>query len=436
MVERIIKLADRIIQTGLILLVLLVPTAIWLRTTDVAVVKVTITQLLVLIMLAAWLIKMIEEGRIKLTKTPLNYPILAFLMVGVISFIRSPYPHTSLRELTRLLTYGAIFFIVANNLKSRRQVKYLLTTILVVTIPISIYGILQRFGIDFIPREGAVPLHERVISTFGHHNFIAVYLILTMSLTAGIFTVVTGKYKRVALGALIILMFLTFRYCYSRGGWLGFLAALLVFGSLYLSRLEKVKMFFTKRKLIILVSILILFSLMTLLLGRTLFEAKIAEQLAAVRGAAIKSRIFIYSGSIGMIKERPLLGFGIGTFSTFYPEYRPLEHTTIHPPQEISIRHAHSEYLEIGVEMGLLGLATFFWILISFFRRGLYLFHSMPDKHEQGLLLGCLAGTMGILATNLVSVNLRFVSSAVFFWFTLGLTMALGKIYKKDNIVR
>ena len=412
--KHIVRVSEGVIRAGLFLLVSLVPIAIWWGTTTIIIVKLAITQLLVSVMLLAWLVKVVEEGKLNLAKTPLNIPLLLFLVLGFISFMRSDYPHTSIRELAKLTTYIAIYFLVVNHVKSSRQVKHLLATLFLVATLISIYGILQRFGIDFLPRRKVLLLHERVISTLGHHNFMAAYLVLIIPLALGALLGARKRYERIILGVSIVLMFIALRYSYSRSGWVGFLAAILVVGMLLVIKFKIGK----KKALLILISLLILST--PLVIAKL---PKLQRELTTIRGVPIKARLLIYQGTLSMIKERPLLGSGIGNFSIFYPEYRRPEQTIIQPPQEIMVKHAHNEFLEMGAEMGLIGMALFLWIVVAFFKRGFSYFKSMSDT----IILGCLAGLAGILVTNLISVNLRFVSSAVLFWFILGLTMALGE---------
>lgn len=62
-----------------------------------------------------------------------------------------------------------------------------------------------------------------------------------------------------------------------------------------------------------------------------------------------EERPSLFSAVIPMIMERPFLGYGIGNFAAAFPAYRSLQ-----MPVEGIFDKAHSTYLEIGVEMGII----------------------------------------------------------------------------------
>lgn len=68
------------------------------------------------------------------------------------------------------------------NLRTRNQIDRLITTVIVSSIPVALYGVIQRAGLDPhpIPFEDHL---ERVISTGGHPIFLAAYLGLTIPVT-------------------------------------------------------------------------------------------------------------------------------------------------------------------------------------------------------------------------------------------------------------
>ncbi len=69
----------------------------------------------------------------------------------------------------------------------------------------------------------------------------------------------------------------------------------------------------------------------------------------------------IWVWTVDMIKDRPLLGHGWGTFEALLPGYRP-------EPTGSFYDHAHSEYLEVWAEAGIVGLLFVVALLVSFAR--------------------------------------------------------------------
>ncbi len=69
------------------------------------------------------------------------------------------------------------------NLRSKNQISRLITTIILASLPVSLYGVLQRFQIDPIPWGGNVS--RRIASNMGNSIFVAAYLIMVFPLTLG-----------------------------------------------------------------------------------------------------------------------------------------------------------------------------------------------------------------------------------------------------------
>ena len=165
--------------------------------------KITILRSLALLTLGAWVVKLIEEGRIKwrdqqqnssliryLWGYPLIAPVMAIVVVYIISTIFSVTPSISfLGSYQRLqgtyttFSYLVIFGAIMANLRKRDQVNRLVTTIILASLPVSLYGLLQRYQIDPIPWGGNVS--RRIASNMGNSIFVAAYLIMVFPLTIG-----------------------------------------------------------------------------------------------------------------------------------------------------------------------------------------------------------------------------------------------------------
>jgi tetratricopeptide (TPR) repeat protein/O-antigen ligase len=167
--------------------------------------KITLLRSLALVILAAWAVKLIEEGgahwdRIprrgdglkgalwSLLDIPLIAPVLATGLVYILSTIFSVSPYTSLWGSYQRLqgtyttfSYLVVFASMAANLRRRAQVERLVGAMILSSLPVSLYGVLQRFGADPIPWGGDVT--ARIASNMGNSIFVAAYLIMVFPLT-------------------------------------------------------------------------------------------------------------------------------------------------------------------------------------------------------------------------------------------------------------
>lgn len=236
--------------------------------------KISLLRSIALVMLGAWLVKAIdgglraEEGArpssaegIKavwqaIRQTPLALPTLLLVAAYLVSTALSVAPRISLwGSYQRLqgtyttLSYILIFVLALGHLRRREQLDRILFAIILTSLPISLYGILQHYRLDPLPWAGDVS--ERIAANMGNAIFIAAYLIMAFFVTlerlvrsfgrlltddesTGPDAIVAGCYLFIAAMQLVAIYF-----SQSRGPWLGLLGGLYLFVLLALVSLRR-----------------------------------------------------------------------------------------------------------------------------------------------------------------------------------------------------
>jgi tetratricopeptide (TPR) repeat protein len=225
--------------------------------------KIALLRAIVSLMVLAWIVMIVEQGfnlsengspspvaRLRgWLKMPLFLPTLLLVIIYIISTIFSISPQVSLwGSYQRLqgtytaLSYMVVFALIAGNLRTREQADRLVTTIIITSVPISLYGIIQRYGLDPLPWAGDVT--QRVAANLGNAIFVASYLIMVSPLTVvrlveSITAIV--KDEKVSWGHTILaavyifalaVQIITVLFSGSRGPLLGILGASFVMGLL------------------------------------------------------------------------------------------------------------------------------------------------------------------------------------------------------------
>jgi O-antigen ligase len=129
------------------------------------------------------------------------------------------------------------------------------------------------------------------------------------------------------------------------------------------------------------------------------------------------SRGELWRAAMAMVEERPILGFGPGTYRRIYGSYIGLTRwdTQI---------HSNDLYLELAATTGLLGLGAFGAVLVVAIVPQLRaMAHARGRRPTWPALLvgGSLAATVAALAHGFVDYFLVFMPMAVLFWVALGL---------------
>jgi len=133
-----------------------------------------------------------------------------------------------------------------------------------------------------------------------------------------------------------------------------------------------------------------------------------------------QARLYMYRNTIGMIRDNFFLGVGFGNFKYVYPCYRDRAEWTL-SGLNTRVEQAHSEFLQIFSEVGLVGFLAFLWILV---RMGQLSFWGIRNAHLGRPFFVHAALTVAILATlaqSLFDFNLQNPASGVTFWTVIGL---------------
>lgn len=131
------------------------------------------------------------------------------------------------------------------------------------------------------------------------------------------------------------------------------------------------------------------------------------------------NRIAIWRDTLGLIRQHPLLGTGLGSYSVVYPSVQ----TTF---LSLLVEHAHCDYLEVASELGLPGgilvFGCFFWVLARTVRQ----FRNVEEHFEKTVSLGCIGSIVAILVHSLADFNLYIPANALVFAIILAMACSSG----------
>ncbi|MBI5713665.1 MAG: O-antigen ligase family protein [Chloroflexi bacterium] len=147
---------------------------------------------------------------------------------------------------------------------------------------------------------------------------------------------------------------------------------------------------------------------------------------AALSSDTLEKRIEIWSRALYGIEDFPFTGMGMNTFRKIVHVLYPLFLTS--PDRDIG--HAHNEFLQAALDLGIPGLIAFvslyfisFWMLIQIWRA------ASGDDQEltRTLVLGLGGGLFAHLLFGLTDAVIFAAKPAILFWMLLGLIAALYK---------
>jgi len=212
--KKLIKYCNVIIEFGLPILAFLIALSFYLKTYDSCQIKITLLHIGATIIVAAWIVKVIERGRLLESREQRLYaiPALFFLLSGIISFSISPFKFTSFEELTRRVLYIGIFLIALIEFNSSEKVNRMFRWILAATFIAVFYGLIQFMELDTFVWKGA--FGDRIFSTFGNPNFFAAFLVLVTPLILTFFDFSDLEKAKKTIMSLVLVATIGILYCF------------------------------------------------------------------------------------------------------------------------------------------------------------------------------------------------------------------------------
>lgn len=349
----------------------------------------------------AWLIKLVQERGRCFRRTPFDKIIACFVILSAFSIFVSPDIGFSFYNFYNLMgRYIFIYYLVVQNISTRKQLKYLLSTLLASSLAVVAYGFYQYiYGIDitsmlWVDGEQFPELKTRVFSTMQNPNILAGYLLVMMSLLFGVICKIRKKKAKILLGTCFILMGICLGMTYCRGAWISLVLVIAAYG------------LFHNRKILlalVLVCVLVL-----------IFDASIAERLVSVFNVSDTSsnmRFALWESTVAMISEHPLLGVGWGAYWMVYPEYDFFIQN-----DAVKIVHAHNMYLNFAAEIGIAGLFSFMACMLGHLHMALSNTHLKKSNLLNGLTLGAGLSILCVAINGFTDYVLFNIELSMLFW--------------------
>ena len=329
--------------------------------------------------------------------TPVHIVIMVYWVAMVVATAFSPVKAQAVSGLIKLTLNIFFFMLLARVLRVKELRSGLILVYLLSALIVSVYGMRQHyFGAEalatWVDPESADAGVTRVYSYLKNPNLLAAYIMPAISLS-GMAILAWPKWMSKALAAVMLLTNLgCLRYTFSRGGWLG--AVAMVFGLIVLMVYwlnPRFSTFWRRWALPLLLG-----GTAALIVAAVAFVPSIQSRfmsIFAMRGDSSNDfRLNVYAAVFDMIKARPFTGIGPGNeaFNKIYPLYQRPRFTAL---------SAYSIYFETAVEAGIIGILSFFWMLIVTFQQGWVQLGKLrqtlsPDGYW---LIGAMTGMVGLL---------------------------------------
>lgn len=320
-----------------------------------------------LVLLIAWIGKMIAQGQMAMKKSWLNIGLALFSIFYLVSTILSKNLYQGLvgtgsllgESFFSLLSLLIIFFVAVNNVNKRKEINNLVFSLVCSGIVVGIFGALQLAGKFLLPWSFA---QAASFNTVGSVNALEIFLASLLAISAVLFSEINApRWRQIFYGVaagFFLVMILSINLA---NVWWALLVAAIVIVSLGIINRAQISQY-----RLILPMLVLAFAIMMLL----------PIKLNIFTWFSVPSEVTpSWSASIDIdkqiLKEKPVFGTGPGSYAYAYGLYhdKALNQTDF---WNVRFGQGISKIASQPVTLGLAGWLTWLIIVVGFAAYGLY----------------------------------------------------------------
>ncbi len=370
---------------------------------------------------AVFCVHVVMDEEFTFAKNPMNSFVAFFAIALIWGCINSFAVATSVTQVMVHISFILFYFIVINTIRTRQQWMAMIKLFLISAFAVAAYGVLQNFiGVSstesWLDEEMFKSIEVRVYSFFNNPNVLGEFLVMTIPVTLA---VIWGKMRqehKVFFGVIFIAMAACMIFTWSRGAWLGMVLACAIFFAIMDRRWV-----FLGILGVMALPLLLVITNNTAILERFLSIGNTADSSTAYR-------VSIWQAATKIIRDFWVPGIGIGSeaFKMVYPVYSL-------SGADFAL-HSHNLYLQIWVEMGIIGIVSLFAMIFMLIRQTFSAKITTLRKTDSAakIVIALGAGILGFLFQGLTDYVWYNYKILMIFWIMIALAISGANIVKND----
>jgi len=420
----------------ILLIVFLTPLAINIQNIDMGIGISLPTEPLLFGVLALFVLKMLYQHNYD--KKILRHPVTIFIFINLIwiffTSLTSEIPLVSFKFLiSRLWFVVPLYFVGTQLFKDKANIKkfswlYILSLLVVI-----VYTIINHASYGFEEKAG----HWVMDPFYNDHTAYGAVLAIFIPIFVGFsFDRTFTRTWRLSAIIITVVLVVALVLSYSRAAWISLVAGFLV----YLVILSKIKFRWIFLTFAILMGIFFTFKweiLDALEKNKQDSSADFIEHVQSIANissdASNLERINRWQSAIRMYQERPVFGWGPGTYQFLYAPFQRTKEKTIISTNFGDMGNAHSEYIGPLAESGFLGMLTMVALIIVVIRTGVRVFRKGYSKEVRSLAIATLIALVTYFIHGLLNNFLDTDKASVPVWGMIAMLVALDVYHQKEK---
>ncbi|MBR9861170.1 O-antigen ligase family protein [bacterium] len=346
------------------------------------------TEPIIILLLIGLLFKLVISKKIRweVFTNALAIIIAVDLLWILVTSFTSTMPLISLKYFISKVWYVAIFYFLLSHLfKSERIIKTFLWCLVLATCVLATYT-LYKHSLGSFSRSYAYTAMRPFLPDHGMYAAAVSFVVPV----AFVFAIYGKQFKynslvRIFALGIFIFLCLAVALSFTRASWVSLVVAFGVYAALLL----KIKLKYLLGLGVIVASVLVLnFDQIFTDLSRNKSESddNIEEHLQSVSNVSTDpsnmERLNRWSCALRMFDDKPIMGFGPGTYTFQYGVYQLPHEMTIISTNAGTLGNVHSEYLRPLVESGVLGFLFFLAIVVTTLFMGFHQYRQLEGSRK------------------------------------------------------
>ena len=363
---------------------------------------------LAVVALAVWLWRVLA-GSERIEFSYMQLPLTIFLLCGIAAIYGALDVGIAVKILIIFVMGASVYLVASQTVRSLDEMQAVLWAGAVAVGIIGLYTAVTSMigGVSSVQASAGGGSYDRAAELFGSPNLLGGFLALGIPPIVALAASENLWWRRLSGYVLVIAAIVGLAFTYSRGAWIGTAVSLLVL----LPVLKRGR----------LVLGLALMAAIVTTAGNVL--VRVQSVAVPARDSAFTSRLEIWATALKLVAEHPFFGVGLGNFQFAYgnlliPDLPLLAYTLVVP------EGAHDLFLNLAVEVGLVGASAFAWLLAVAFLRA-WQARRFADRRVKIWSAGLAAGLVALLIHTTVDVVIYQGFVAILLFTYLGILDAL-----------
>ena len=368
----------------------------------------------------------------RVSQHPISYIIYVGLLWMLLTTLTSEYPIVSIKYLLSRLWFVVPFYFLAviifRNIKNIRKFLWLYLTALVLVI---LYTLVMHSAYGFEEEAG----HWVMSPFYNDHTAYGAALAMYIPVIVGfIFYPDYSRRNKFIAFTFFVILTVGIIFSYGRAAWISVIVAAAVF----LAVILKIRFYWIALISGLIISVFVIFQqqiLDRLEKNKQDSSANFVEHVQSIYNitsdASNLERINRWQAAIRMFNDRPILGWGPGTYQFVYAPYQRSKEKTIISTNLGDKGNAHSEYLGPLSEMGIPGMLIVILLMIYVIYTGLMVY-KRGNRETKFLSLMATLGLITYFAHGILNNFLDTDKLSVPFWGFIAIIVALD-IYHTEK---